>query len=160
MKKLLSIVVLVFIVSCSPSAEKIIPKEGLFTKANKEYLMFCTIEFHGRDTSLFQDYKFAFKNDEVFYFQIEDWEPTPVTVYSSGNTHIDFGIKGDESSLYVFDKIDGSLSASAHAHGGCHDKDGGWTYVMEDNTLVYTRPHIRSPGLFERIEFKIKKILN
>ena len=160
MKKLLTIMVLGFLVSCSPPAQKIIPKEGIFTEANKEYLMFCTIEFRGRDSSSFQDYKFAFINGEVLYFQIEDWDPYPVTVFSSSSSHIDFGIKGDESSFYIFDKIEGILSATAHAHGGCHDKDGGWTYVMEDNTLIYTRPYVKSPNLFEKIKFKINKIFN
>ena len=39
MKKLLGILVLGLLVSCSPPAQKIIPKEGIFTESNKEYLI-------------------------------------------------------------------------------------------------------------------------
>ena len=162
-KKILGIVVLGLLVSCSPSPQKIIPKEGIFTEPNKRYLMFCTVEFQGKNSSSFQDYTFAFINGKILFFQIEDWKPYPaesLTVYSSSSSHIDFGLKNDEDSFYVFDKVEGVISANQWSHGGCWDENGGWTYVMEENILIYTRPYIKSPNLFERTKFRINKVLN
>ena len=158
-KKIAIFFILLLITSCGPSPTRIIPNEGLFSDPTKIYKMNCTIEFVSRNSSEYQDYKFKFINGEVFDFQIDDWDPYPVNVYSFSKSHIDFGIRGDDKSLYIFDKIDGVLSASPHAHGYCVDSIGGWTYSMENNTLVYTRPWIKGPNLIERIKFKIRKLI-
>ena len=153
MRKSLIFIILLFLSSCSPPASRIIPAGGLFTDPNTTYVMECSIKF-GDD---YQDYKFEFLNNEVRYLQIDDRKPYPVNVYDFGPTYLDFGIKGDKKSLFIFDKDDGSLSANAWSHGSCNDQYGGWTRVLESNTLIYTRPWVRNPGFTEVIKFRIKK---
>ena len=155
MKKLLGAVVMGFLLSsCSPSPTKIVPAEGLFTDPDITYIMNCEVKL--RDG--YQNYKFKYLNDNVYYLQIDDWKPYQVNVYDSNSRIISFGIANDEKSLYVFNKENGSFSVDVGIHGSCNDQYGGWTYNAEDNTLRYTRPWIKGPNFIEELEIKIKRL--
>jgi len=156
MKKLLGAVVMGFLLSsCSPSPTKIVPAEGLFTDPDITYIMNCEVKL--RDG--YQNYKFKYLNDNVYYLQIDDWKPYyQIKVYESNSRILDFGIANDEKSLYVFNKEDGTFSIDVGIHGSCNDQYGGWTYNAEDNTLRYTRPWIKGPNFIEELEIKIKRL--
>ena len=156
MKKLSGFIFLGFLLSsCSPSPTKIVPVEGLFTDPDITYIMNCEVKL--RDG--YQNYKFKYLNNIIYFLQIDDSKLYQVNVYESNYRLISFGIANDEKSLYVFDKEDGTFSVDVGIHGSCNDQFGGWTYNAEDNTLRYTRPWIKGHNLIKEIEIKLKKLL-
>ena len=156
MKKLSGFIFLGFLLSsCSPSPTKIVPAEGLFTDPDITYIMNCEVKL--RDG--YQNYKFKYLNNIIYFLQIDDSKLYQVNVYESNYRLISFGIANDEKSLYVFDKEDGTFSVGVGIHGSCNDQFGGWTYNAEENTLRYTRPWIKGHNLIDEIEIKLKKLL-